>query len=110
MPLFGAGTFRSDHSSPLSERWGGWYVTGTHGRQKHMGNAMAGDQSDPDSIRDSGANVTDLSNRIDTSNYLTPHSDIVALMVLEHQTRMHNLITRANYEARIAIRDAAVVN
>ena len=58
-----------------------------------MGNAVPGDQSDLDTIRDSGANVTDLSNRIDTSKYLTPHSDIVALMLLEHQTRMHNLIT-----------------
>src|SRR2546430_12318055 len=34
--------FRSttDHS-PWSERWGGWYVTGTHGDQPHMGNLLA---------------------------------------------------------------------
>jgi len=40
MPVFGAGTFTTDHESPLKERWGGWYVTGTHGDQRHMGNAV----------------------------------------------------------------------
>src|SRR5262249_55868993 len=37
------------------------------------------------------------------SNYLTPHSDIVALMVLEHQTDAHNFITRANFLTRQAM-------
>jgi hypothetical protein len=40
-----------------------------------------------------GSNVTDLSKRFDTKAYLTPDSDIVALMVLGHQTHIHNLIT-----------------
>lgn len=99
--------------SPFSERWGGWYVTGTHGDQYHLGNRTIGEEVrvDPVSntidIRDaiahldlaSGANVTDLSDRFDTARYLTPHSDIVALMVLGHQTHVLNLIARANYEA-----------
>jgi hypothetical protein len=50
-----------------------------------------------------GANITDLKPRFDTTRYLSPHSDIVALLVLEHEIRMHNLITRANYEARLAL-------
>jgi hypothetical protein len=29
-----------DHRTPLAQRWGGWYVTGTHGEARHMGNAM----------------------------------------------------------------------
>jgi hypothetical protein len=52
---------------------------------------------------DSGLNVTDLSVYFDTDRYLSPHSDIVALMVFEHQTQMHNLITRAAYQTRIAV-------
>jgi hypothetical protein len=32
-----------------------------------------------------------------------PHSDIVALMVLEHQIHMHNYIARLNYAGRIAL-------
>ena len=76
--------------SPFKERWGGWYVTGTHGRQVHMGNQTfrepEGDfGSIPEFIANvdltPGANVTDLAGRFDTKRYLTPHSDIVALMV-----------------------------
>jgi hypothetical protein len=57
-----------------------------------------------------GANITDLYGRCDTSPYLTPHSDIVALMVLAHQAHLHNLITRANHQTRMALRDEAAMN
>ena len=57
-----------------------------------------------------GANVTDLKDRLNTRPYLSPHSDIVALMVLEHQTRMHNLITRANFDTRSAQHYDEVMN
>ena len=43
----------------------------------------------------SGQNVTDLKPHFTVANYLTPHSDIVALMVLEHQVEGHNRIARA---------------
>ncbi len=39
-PVLAMGTHRIDHSSPLSKRWGGWYVTGTHGDQEHLGNLI----------------------------------------------------------------------
>jgi hypothetical protein len=111
MPIFHAGGFVTDHRSPLSERWGGWYVTGTHGSQRHMGNVFAEDRDHPDDLdREKGANVTDLKGRIDVDNYLAPSSDIVALMVLEHQTRMTNLITRAGWEARMALSDQKAMN
>src|SRR3954454_3475903 len=111
MPLFQAGGFVTDHRSPLAQRWGGWYVTGTHGKQRHMGNVFAEDRDHPEQLdREQGANVTDLKGRIDTGNYLTPHSDIVALMVLEHQTRMSNLITRVNYETRMALYEQKAIN
>lgn len=103
-PLFGAGSFVTDATSPLSERWGGWYVTGSHGGQRHMGNVMVTDREHPaESLdRDAGANRADLKGLVDTSPYLSGHSDIVALMVLEHQTQTHNLITAATYQARLA--------
>jgi hypothetical protein len=111
MPLFQAGGFVTDHRSPLAQRWGGWYVTGTHGKQRHMGNVFAEDRDHPEQIdRENGANVTDLKGRIDTGNYLSPHSDIVALMVLEHQTRMANLITRVNYETRMTLYEQKAIN
>lgn len=111
LPHFGAGTFRTNQNSPLKERWGGWYVTGHHGEQRHMGNCIVPTKEDAVNMDlDVGANVTDLSRWFDTSPYLTRHSDIVALMVLEHQADMHNLITQANYYARQAIQHAAVMN
>ena len=60
--------------------------------------------------RDKGANVTDLKGRIDAGNYLASSSDIVALMVLEHQTRMTNLITRVGWETRMALSDQKAIN
>lgn len=110
-PQFGSGTFTTDHESPFSERWGGWFVTGTHGDMRHMGNVTAPSRSHPEDLdREAGANVTDLSELVETSPYLEPTSDLVALMVLEHQTQMHNLITRANYEARHAAHYDGIMN
>ncbi|MBS1872551.1 MAG: hypothetical protein JSU00_05010 [Acidobacteria bacterium] len=111
MPLFNAGGFVTDHRSPLAERWGGWYVTGTHGAARHMGNVFAQDRDHPDRLdRESGANAASLKDRIDTANYLAPSSDIVALMVLEHQTRMLNLLTRVGWETRLALADQQAIN
>ena len=111
MPLFHAGTFVTDHRSPLKERWGGWYVTGTHGSQSHMGNAVVEDRNQPDRLQSDGVqNLCDLHTKIDTGAYLTPHSDIVSLMTLEHQTQMVNLLVRVGWETRLALHDSAAIN
>lgn len=109
-PVLSAGSFRTSYQSPLRERWGGWYVTGTHGRQRHMGNAILRGGNPDELDREKGANVTDLSGRFDASSYLTPHSDIVALMVLEHQVFMHNLLTLASYQAMLARQEQEALN
>lgn len=102
-PNFGLGTVVTDHRTPVAERWGGWYVTGTHGAQPHRGNAVARDPARPDRLDAAGArNLTDLGRKADTSRYLAPGSDIVALMVLEHQTQMTNHLTRLAWLARLA--------
>jgi hypothetical protein len=105
MPILSAGSgFITDHRSPLKERWGGWYVTGTTGDQVHMGNAvMPGATGDPTPPPTGSQNVTDLKPFLDPAAYLTPHSDIVALMTLEHQTQMENLIIRVGWETRLAM-------
>src|SRR4051794_39979561 len=103
-PLLASGSFRTDHSSPLAERWGGWYVTGTSGRQKHMGNMISqGTRKAEELENDNGVNVVDLKDRLTISFYPTPHSDIVALMVLEHQVGMLNRLARAGMETRMAL-------
>ena len=110
-PLLASGSFRTDHASPLSERWGGWYVTGTSGRQKHMGNMICSGSGRPETIDNAdGVNVVDLKDRFKTSLYLTPHSDIVALMVLEHQAGMLNRLARAGMETRMALHYQREIN
>ena len=93
-----------DDRTPLEFRWGGWYVTGTHGDQTHMGNWVI---RDPEELRAMDlartGNVTDLGSLIDTGPYIGKHSDIVALMLIDHQTRVQNLITRVNYQTRMLL-------
>ncbi len=99
-----AKSYVTTDESPLSERWGGWYVTGNHGSQRHMGNTFATRSGGRIALDvESGANLLDLRRLVDTSPYLTGHSDIVALMVMAHQTHLDNLIVHANYQTRAAI-------
>ncbi|MGP0071190.1 MAG: hypothetical protein ACLPWF_04565 [Bryobacteraceae bacterium] len=97
----------TDGRTDFAERWGGWYVTGTHGSQVHLGNNP--ELTDPlnpgRTLKEGTQNVTSLEDRFNTSRYLAPTSDIVALMTLEHQTRMINLMTRIGWDARIALRE-----
>ncbi len=111
LPLLSAGSYRIDHTSPLAQRWGGWYVSGTHGPQKHLGNLIIPGRSAPPEVDNAaGLNQTSLEGRFDTGAYLTPHSDIVALMVLEHQTGAHNHLTRASFQTRQAVHYQAALN
>ncbi|MBA3314098.1 MAG: hypothetical protein M3552_02685 [Planctomycetota bacterium] len=110
LPILSAGSFHIDHTSPIEQRWGGWYVTGTHGDQKHLGNLIARNEKQPAEFLSENLNVTDVSNRFNADGYLTPHSDIVALMVFEHQTAMHNALTQANYATKRALWDERVLD
>jgi hypothetical protein len=111
-PRYNLGGFRTTYRSPFEDRWGGWYVTGSHGEMRHMGNVSFPDDPNPDmkQLRDRGANLSDLGKRFETEPYLTDTSDIVALMVLEYQTVVHNLITRANHETRTAVAQSDDIN
>lgn len=110
-PILSAGSYRIDQTSPLEKRWGGWYVTGTHGPQKHLGNLTIDGQHVPRDLDNSaGMNLTELGDRIPAADYLSGHSDIVALMVLEHQTDAHNLIARASFLTRQALHYQQALN
>ena len=103
-PLLATGTFLTEPSSPIKERWGGWYVTGTNGGERHMGNLIFNEELDDRNnarvINDMGSELTDLTGVIDTKGYLQDTSDIVALMVMEHQIAAHNALTRAAFTTR----------
>ncbi len=109
-PIFGSGTYNTDQTSPLEERWGGWYVSGRHGRMRHMGNLTYKEENARRADREAGSNVESLESLVSTEPYLAPHSDIVALMVMEHQVQMHNAIAAANYETRSALHQSYQMN
>jgi hypothetical protein len=102
----GSGTSLVNHRTPLAERWGGWYVTGRSGKQVHRGNIF-GENGKQLTDRH---NITNLGGFFDVSQYPSRHSDIVALMVLEHQLHMHNFITRLNYSATLALKQYGHLN
>jgi hypothetical protein len=108
MPAFRGAQLLTDHRSKFEDRWGGWYVTGTHGEMRHNGNAVGHDPAHPELLdMRNTQNLTSLARRFDQSAYLSGLSDIVALMTLEHQTRMTNLIIRVGWERRMLEHDGA---
>ena len=110
-PLLSEGSYSVDYRTPLEQRWGGWYVTGTHGSQTHLGNLVVDGNKLPRPIENkAGQNVTSLSDRLHTDSYPTPHSDIVALMVLEYQSLVKNRLTHANFTTREALHYQASMN
>jgi hypothetical protein len=97
-PLFSLGSFQIDHSSPIRERWGGYYVTG-QSSLPHLGNRTF--EETPDRVfPDKPVALENLNGKIDTSRYPRATSDIVALMVLEHQCQIHNMIAAASLNYR----------
>jgi len=99
------------HRTPLADRWGGWYVTGEHGAQVHRGNligpaAVARQEREPNYL----GNQASVKPFFDPAAYPADSSDIVALMVLEHQGHLHNFLTRLQYESTLALQSYGHLN
>jgi hypothetical protein len=93
-PMRELGNYVTDDRSRFEERWGGWFVTGEVS-MSHLGNRIKPDAEAP-------AAFGTLGSQFDTNAYLSPYSDVAALMVFDHQMRMMNLITRLGWEFRVA--------
>lgn len=97
----------SDHRTLLSDRWGGWYVTGQPGTSHHRGNVpVVVKPQELQNARSLSPQLTSVASQFETRGFPSEHSDVVALMVLEHQTRMANLLTRVGWETRVALQPA----
>lgn len=108
-PLSQMTHFVSGHSSPMNERWAGWYVTGTLENDVHLGNSFLDDFHHADAFDPKpGSQVIDLRDRFDTAKYAAPTSDIVAILLLDHSVKMRDLIAHAAYETRLALDDREV--
>ena len=98
----------TDDTTPLADRWGGWYVTGQPDNEVHLGNLMFRPGQRANARRQHRGTLASVGSLFDTKPYITDKSDIVALLVLEHQLEVKNLITRLNFKARSFLaRDAA---
>jgi hypothetical protein len=91
-PIRPLGDVLVDHRTPFARRWGGWFVTGKTDVLGHAGNT----------VWDGEASAESVPAPLDDGRYLSPYSDMVALMVFEHQMRMMNLLTVTGWEFRLA--------
>ncbi|MGA0805346.1 MAG: hypothetical protein ACO3PV_02370, partial [Pseudohongiellaceae bacterium] len=83
-----SGIGNTTDQTPFAERWGGWFVTGQHGSQTHLGNLQLPDAAAVEQVEQHlRGNLDTLAGQglFDTAAYARATSDIVALMVLEHQ-------------------------
>ncbi|MGE3405098.1 MAG: hypothetical protein AB7K63_21100, partial [Vicinamibacterales bacterium] len=90
-----------DQRTPYEDRWGGWFVTGAAVPPRHLGNVPVYHVKKGGVRAAVVPKLNTVSGAVDTTAYLTGHSDVVALLVFNHQTYMTNLITRLNWETRV---------
>jgi hypothetical protein len=100
-PLSYLGDTFPDHRSPFNERWGGWYITGARVPSGHRGNVRVTiDGTTKSAVMTKAPDLHSLEGRLDSPAYLTPYSDVVAMLVFEHQMHVMNLFTRVGWDAR----------
>ena len=103
-PLSGSGSSNIAPNTPLAERWGGWYVTGGRPPLEHRGN-LTGKKIDdfegPMAIPT--RNLASLDGVVDTRRYLLKTSDVIPLLMHDHQVHVHNVLSTAHQDARIAL-------
>jgi hypothetical protein len=102
------GNFVVDHRTPVTQRWGGWFVTGRYDAPAYIGVAHMGNVTvavHPTSGPATTSNevfVQWLASTPQARGYASHESDIANLMLFDHQARAINLMTRLNWEARVA--------
>lgn len=90
-PVSGTDSAGVSHFAAIKERWGGWYVTGAPSDWLHRGNQPGGETGHAEEV---------YQKHVRAGNYPGDGSHGVALLVHDHQTHMHNYLTRMNFEAR----------
>jgi hypothetical protein len=96
-----------DDRTPMEDRWGGWYVTGARAPARHLGNVPVNHVPRSYVRADVAPVLATVAGKVEAGSYLTPYSDVVSLLILNHQVRMTNLITRLGWETRVAAHTAA---
>ncbi len=94
-----AGAHNGGHHTPFATRWGGWYVTGAPAEMKHLANAFTarGRQS---------VRTGSLDQLMPAGTHLAPGSDVLAMMLHDHQCKAVNVLMEANYRLRTVLHQA----
>lgn len=112
-PELSLGSFRTTPESPFKERWGGWYVTGKVGENPHLGNRWLEEVAStarPERFKAESEAVTAWPKNVEPSHYPVQTSDIVALLLLEHQVALHNRMTQSQFSTTRALWDEKVLD
>jgi hypothetical protein len=97
-----------NHTTPHTQRWGGWFVTNRavdppYQALGHMGNiTFTVHPTSGPAIVSNKVMVEWLNSDPEARGYLSSASDIGGLLVFDHQSHAINLLTRLNWESRIA--------
>jgi hypothetical protein len=96
------GSQNVSHRTPHPDRWGGWFVTSEDAAPPYAQMAHRGNITFSGHGNTSNQVFVDWLNASPTSHgYLSSSSDIVALLVFDHQMHAINLLTRLNWESRV---------
>jgi hypothetical protein len=92
-----------NHQTPHPDRWGGWFVTSQgvaapYAQRAHLGNITFSGRGNTSTQ----VFIDWLNSSPETRGYLSSSSDIVSLLAFDHQVRAINLLTRLNWESRVA--------
>jgi len=94
--------YNSDQRSPYEQRWGGWFITGKTGSARHLGNLMLNPNGSTSRTSKLPVPLESLDGKFNLEGYPSHYSDVAAVLVLNHQMKMINLLTRVGWETRIA--------
>ena len=104
MPQLGSNDVTHETSHP--DRWGGWFVTFDGAPPPYSHRAHAGNITFSALGNTSNQVFVDwIDSAPEARGYLSASSDIVALLVFDHQMHAINLLTRLNWESRVASSD-----
>jgi hypothetical protein len=107
---FSSGTHIISDATPHSERFGGWWVTGKHLALNHEGNSFVRGSGGMDNPLRANRTPEKLpAGMIDLKDYMAGTSDVVAQLILQHQTVVHNRITAVTYSTTLALADDASI-
>jgi len=99
-----------DHRTGHPDRWGGYYVTSEalvpYNQRQHEGNITF----EPSGTTSNQVFTDWEAKPAESLRYPSAKSDIIALLIFDHQMHASNLLTRLNWEARIGSNTAPLVN